>query len=236
MYLIVKGITTSIKSGVSIRDAVVTAARSAGIGKFNVTVEGLEVKILPFDSAGVFANAAGCMNQCHAFSCPTFKPPNTSIWDLSEVVEGAIIQDESITTLSAMIEDERVRKNLATAWTGINTPYNFDAVLGTDEETYNNATFIYGDNDSPSANHQAMMKQFKESINEMTGGGVTYDVGDNDTVLYEHINEVITQIGHLRNTCLCDGQCGLNYTCVCFENCGTNYYSDERLKRNIRSI
>lgn len=169
-----------------------------------------------------------CRSYCYVNSCNSYVAPN-ELWDynVGEVFPTAVggkVYEENIVALAASINDERQRRNGNVA-----DDFPFDNIQGSDENPAN-GTLIYGNHTS-----QEMMKDIKTAINEISAGYVTYTITDGNKLTFAQINEARTKIDALRAACLCNSDCGGHLVCPCHGDCGCNY-SDERLKRDIRSL
>lgn len=160
-----------------------------------------------------------CASQCYVNVCNTYVAPNEA-WNYNATgapfpdSSGDVIHDENMTRLALSINDERVRRGIP--------QFTFDTVTGGD--------IIYGNNAS-----QEMMKDIKTAINGISSGYVTYTIVDGNPVTWLQIREAKNKIQALRNSCLCNSDCGGHLVCSCYHDCGC-YYSDERLKKDIRSL
>jgi len=82
----------------------------------------------------------------------------------------------------------------------------------------------------------AALTELTNTINsDIQAGSLAVTPNSGTKVLSSHIDTIRKKIEDFRKSCICDTDCGSNTTCACYCDCGCNY-SDERLKRNIRSL
>lgn len=144
--------------------------------------------------------------------------------------QGDRIYDENLLKLGNSINDERARRNAHTLYPSY-SPFSFDVITGSEDDPPDGGDLIFGDTNG----FAEMMEDMKTAINEISSV-VTYTTTPGNPLPWTSIRQARNKINTLKAECLCDTNCGENITCGCDNDCGTNYYSDERLKRDIRSL
>ena len=163
-----------------------------------------------------------CVTHCEAFcysdECTAFEGPLLA-WDYSPVKpfptsSGDTIHNENLEQVALSITEELERRSLSA--------FSFDSILGSEENTPDGGTIIYGENPS-----QESMKELRDAINTISSGYVTYSTDEGTLLTYDQIDEARTNIDILRSTCVCNSDCGGHLVCPCYGDCGCAYDGEE---------
>lgn len=135
--------------------------------------------------------------------------------------KGQLIYSQHVKDLRDAINEERYRRRFSGSptWASLTKKtWTVDIVTGT-----------------PTVISDAI-DEMRDAINEIQAGSSSVDPNTGNIVKENpDIDSLRIKIEQFRKSCVCDTDCGSNAVCACYCDCGCNY-SDERLKRDIRSL